>query len=190
VSPFEHVILLLSFVYALALTHLLSGVARLLHAAARVRFSWVHAGWMLNALIIIVANWIGFWDMRQLPSWSVGMILFTLAMAIANYLQVALVCPEVGDEGIVDLHDFHRRQGRRYIGAFVISLLFALFANIVFGAEYNFRDLLEQNLAVIPMLPIAILATVFLGRRVQIFALACLAGLWGVYFSDLQQALR
>jgi hypothetical protein len=190
VSPFEHVILLLSFVYALALTHLLSTIAHLIHAGTRVRFSWIQAGWMLNALIIIVANWIGFWDMRQLPSWTVGMILFTLAMAIANYLQVALVCPEVGREGIVDLSEFHRRQGRRYIGACVVSILFALSANIVFGTEYNFRDLLEQNFVVIPMLLITVVAAVFLGRRVQLLALAGLACLWGVYFAELQQALH
>jgi hypothetical protein len=189
-SAFEHVIVLLSFVYALALTHLLSGVAYLIRAGRRVRFSWIQAGWMLNALIIIIANWIGFWDLRRLPSWGVGTIAFILAMAIANYLQAALVCPEVGHEGIVDLRDFHRRQGRRYIGAFVVSIAFALSANVVFGSEYRFGDLLEQNLAVIPMLLIAVLAMVFLGRRVQIFVLVCLGGLWGAYFAELQQALR
>jgi hypothetical protein len=190
VSAFEHVIVLLSFVYALALTHLLSVVACLIRAGRRVRFSLIQAGWMLNALITIIANWIGYWDMRQLPSWSVGTILFVLAMAIANYLQAALVCPEVSPEGPVDLIAFHAQQGRRYTAAFVASVLFALLANVVFGSAFNLAEWSQQNLVVIPMLAVSILAMAFLSRWVQLFALTCLAGLWGIYFIELQQALH
>ncbi|HEY3638251.1 MAG TPA: hypothetical protein VGK90_08850 [Rhizomicrobium sp.] len=189
-SAFEHIIVLLSFVYALALTHLLSGVAYLIRAGSRVRFSWIQAGWMLNALLTIVANWIGFWDMRQLPSWGVGTIMFTLAMAIANYLQAALVCPEVFSEGPIDLAAFHEQQGRRYIVAFVISLLFALSANVLFGSAYNLSEWSEQDLAVVPMLFVSVLAAVFLGRKTQIVLLVCLAGIWGFYFTKLQAALH
>jgi hypothetical protein len=43
VGAFEHVILLLSFVYALAIAHLLTTVAGLVRGWERVRFSWPHA---------------------------------------------------------------------------------------------------------------------------------------------------
>jgi hypothetical protein len=190
VSAFEHVILLLSFVYALALTHLLSGIAYLVRAGRRVRFSWFQAGWMLNALLTIVANWIGFWDLRNVPTWGVGAILFWLAMAIANYLQAALVCPEVPPHGPVDLIAFHAEQGRRYIAAFVASVMFALFANLVFGSAYSVAAWTEQNLVVIPMLLVSVAAMIFPMRYVQIFALGSLACLWVVYFAELQRALH
>jgi len=190
VSAFEHVIVLLSFVYALALTHLLSNVAYLIRAGSRVRFSWIHAGWMLIALLTVVANWIGFWDMRSLASWSVGTIMFTLAMAIANYLQAALVCAEVPETGPVDLVAFHAQQGHRYIGAYAVSVVFALCANVVYGSAFNLVEWSEQDLVVIPMLLVSIPAAIFLSRRVQIFALGCLGILWGTYFLELQQALH
>jgi hypothetical protein len=188
-SAFEHIIVLLSFVYALALTHLLSGVAYLIRAGKRVRFSSFHAGWMLNALLVIIADWIGFWDMRRIPRWSMGTILFVMGMAIANYLQAALVCPEVSPEGPVDLIAFHREQGRRYIAASVASVLFALLANVVLGSAYNLAEWTWENMAVIPMLAACVLALAFRARWAQILALASLACLWAVYFTELQQAL-
>jgi hypothetical protein len=47
---FEHVTILLSFVYAVALTHLLSSATELLIAGKRVRFSGLYAVWVLNVL--------------------------------------------------------------------------------------------------------------------------------------------
>ena len=119
-----------------------------------------------------------------------GTVAFTLAMAIANYLQAALVCPEVLPDGPVDLVEFHAQQGRRYIIAFVISVLFALCANVVYGSAYNLSEWSQQNLVVFPMLLLSVLAAISLARGVQIFALAGLAVLWGLYFSELQQALH
>src|SRR5690349_13329090 len=66
-SAFEHVILLLSFVYALALTHLLLSIAGMIRAASRVRFSIIFAFWMANAFMVIIGDWISFYDLRALP---------------------------------------------------------------------------------------------------------------------------
>jgi hypothetical protein len=189
-GAFEHIIMLLSFVYALALTHLLSGVVALIRADRRVRVSWIYAFWMLNAFVTILADWISFWDMRTLPSWSILTIVFTMLMAIVNYLQAALVCPEVPAEGLVDLNAFHAEQGRRYIGAFLASVLLALIGNFVFGNMLNVSEWTAQNVAVVPMAIAAALAMIFRARWVQIAMPIVLTGLWIYYFSFLQGALK
>ncbi|MGH6872326.1 MAG: hypothetical protein ACREHE_12560 [Rhizomicrobium sp.] len=125
-GAFEHVISLLSFVYALAIAHLLTTAARLIGARERVRFSRLHAYWMLNALIVLVADWISFWDVRTLPSWTVASILVVLTQSFVDYMQAALVCPEVAPEGPIDLVAFHRIHARRYIGAFAATTIVAL----------------------------------------------------------------
>ena len=51
-SVFEHVTALLSFVYALALTHLLARIAELIVARDRVRFSGLLALGMANAILL------------------------------------------------------------------------------------------------------------------------------------------
>src|SRR2546426_12807036 len=69
-SAFEHVLLLLSFVYALALTHLLSRIGSLLLARARVTFSGLLALDMANAILLVFANWLSLWDIRGLREWD------------------------------------------------------------------------------------------------------------------------
>jgi hypothetical protein len=111
-GAFEHVISLLSFVFALAITHLLLTVAGFVRGWERVRFSWPYGLWLLNGLITTLANWISFWDMHTLPVWSIGTILFAFLLAFVTYLQVALVCPEIPAEGPIDLGRFHEEQSR------------------------------------------------------------------------------
>ena len=48
---FQHITVLFSFVFAIALTHVLSCVSKLILARDRVRVSGLHALWMLNALM-------------------------------------------------------------------------------------------------------------------------------------------
>jgi len=189
-TAFEHVILLLSFVYALALTHLLSCTAALIRAGARVRFSWVLSAWMLNALVVILANWLSFFDLRSGPGWNVSTILFLLAIAIANYLQAALVCMDVPENGPADMVAFHEAQARKYIPAFIASVVIAFFANIFLGGAFHVGELLRQNAAVIPMIVLATIAAIWIRGRVQVLALIGLAGLWLYYFVDLQAALK
>lgn len=189
-GAFEHIILLLSFVFALAITHLLSSVAGFIRAGRRLRFSWFHAFWMVNALAVIITNWISFWDLRLLPSWSVGTIFFTFLLAFVTYLQAALVCPEPRSEGTIDLCAFHAQQGQRYIGAFAALCAVAVVGNFIYGGTYNVTEWSAQNLAVIPMLAVALMATIVRRRWVDIAAPIALAALWVFIFVELQGALH
>src|SRR5579872_1695419 len=122
-GAFDHIVLLLSFVYALAIAHLLSTTALIIRESTRVRFSGLHAFWMANALAVIMANWIGFWDMRGLPSWNVASIFFTFLTGFTNYLGAALVCPEVKQGEPLDLVAFAATQRTRYVGACLASVV-------------------------------------------------------------------
>lgn len=189
-GAFEHVISLLSFVYALAIAHLLTTAAKLLTNRERVTFSWLHAFWMLNAMLVLVIDWISFWDMRTITTWSMVSIGLVLAGSFADYLQAALVCPEIPPEGAIDLPVFHARQSRTYIGAFVGSGVMALVSNTYYSGNFNVAEYAAQNLAVIPLLVVAITAAVFRSRWVQIASPLILTTIWGFYLVDLQGALR
>jgi hypothetical protein len=75
-SAFEHVTALLSFVYALALTHLLARIAELVVARDRVRFSGLLALGMANAILMVFANWLSIWDLRSVKTWDLATIAF------------------------------------------------------------------------------------------------------------------
>jgi hypothetical protein len=189
-TAFEHVILLLSFVYALALTHLLSGTAWLIRAKSRVIFSWFNAGWMANAFTIIFANWISFFDLRNAPVWTMGTILFVLGIAVSNYIQAALVCMDVPDEGPVDMAAFHASQARTYIAAAGVSVVFALLANVLLGGAFRIDEYFRQNLAVFPMLVACVIGWIWPRGWLQATSLIIFAAAWILLFTELQASLR
>lgn len=189
-GAFDHIILLLSFVYALAIAHLLTTVAMLIRQSARVRFSALHAAWMWNALMVIMANWIGFWDMRTLPDWTVATIFFTFGMAFVNYLQAALVCPEVIAGEALDLVEFQARERRRILGSAAGSCVLAALANFVYGSAFGVISWNAANLAVVPMAVATLAATVWRWRWLQVGAAVTTLGLWAFYFIAVQAAVR
>ncbi len=189
-GAFEHVISLLSFVYALAIAHLLTTVARLIANRERVRFSWLHAYWMANAMTVLVVDWIGYWDLHAVASWTMPSIALCIFSSFADYMQAALVCPEVPPEGPIDLTAFHARQSRRYIGAFAVTATMALLLNSYYSGVYDVVAFAKQNMAVIPLIAVAVTAAVWRNRWVQIACPPLLICIWIYYFIDLQDALK
>ncbi len=189
-GAFEHVILLLSFVYALAIAHLLTTVARLIGARARVRFSWLHAFWLANAMVVLVIDWIDFWDMRNIATWSVVSIAIVLASAFADYLQAALVCPEIPPEGAIDLAAFHDRQSRYYIGAFVGGGIIAMISNAYFSSGFNIAEYAAQNMIIVPTIAVALCAAIFRNRWVQIAVPVLVTASWDYNLVRIQDALH
>src|SRR5213075_369012 len=109
-SAFEHVTALLSFVYALALTHLLARIAELVIARERVRFSGLLAIGMVNAVLSVFTNWLSLWDLRSITNWDLASIGIQFLFAVSIYVICVLVGPKTPDEGTIDLEDFFWRQ--------------------------------------------------------------------------------
>src|SRR5438309_10563754 len=93
-SAFEHVTALLSFVYALALTHLLARIAELIVARERVRFSGLLALGVVNVVLMVFVNWLSLWDLRSVTSWDLASIAIQFLFAISVYVISALVGPK------------------------------------------------------------------------------------------------
>jgi hypothetical protein len=140
-------------------------------------------------LFEILAWWIGMWDMRALPSWSVPMIAFLFLMATLIYIQVRLTCPNIPTEGEIDLGEFHRRNGREYIVTFALVAFLTILVNILFGEMTSVREMILQNLAVVPMFAIAAAAAISFRPWVQAWSAAAQIALWLLYFATLQNAL-
>ena len=63
---FQHVTVLVSFIFAIALTHVFSSASQLILARERVRFSWLLSVSMLNAALGVIINWLGLWELQNL----------------------------------------------------------------------------------------------------------------------------
>ena len=99
-SVFEFVNILISILFSIVFAHMLQSVAELLKAGGRVRFSWIHATWMSSIFVCVLANWISVWELRNVPRWSTGYVLFLTIVIFVQYLAAALVLPSVPSEAL------------------------------------------------------------------------------------------
>jgi hypothetical protein len=151
VEPFEYVLLLVSFVYTLALTHLLMGAARMIRHRRELKFSWPHALWMAFAFTLVILNWISQWDFHTLKTIDLATLGGAIALSVGIYFVSALVTPEFEREEHYDLVAYHRTQGPTYVGAVLALALLAMALNFGALAE-GVQSWAEQNLLVAAML--------------------------------------
>jgi hypothetical protein len=164
-QEFEHIVILLGFIFGLALTHLLTSINDLIHARCRVRFSWLHALSMVLALVFFIINWLALWDMRRVPHWRVLDVLSLLLSTANQYLVCSLVAMRVPEEGDVDMAAFAERQTTPFLISVAALHVMAMLGNYQFRNAYpEAAPWWEQNLVILPMFLLT-LAAICLKRR-------------------------
>src|SRR5262245_3545410 len=181
---YDFILVLFSFVYAAAITHILSTAGEIIIASKRVRFSWFNAGWMCAALLFTCAWWIGLWDLHTVSVWSVGSIAFYFSVASGIYLNVRLVSPRLPEQGAVDMRAFHAEEGRKYLIAYTILSVVTIITNAALGEGSSAAQWPAQNLVIAPMTLATGIAAIFIVRPwVQAFAVAIQILGWLWYFA-------
>ena len=187
---YDFILILLSFVYAAAVTHVLSTAGEIIIAPKRIRLSLLNAGWMLAALLFTCAWWIGLWDLHTVTVWDIGSIAFYFSIASGIYLQARLVSPRIPERGEIDLQAFHAEEGRKYLVAYAILSWVTVVTNGVLGQAYGISQWPAQNTVIVPMAVATTVAAIVIRRFwVQCLALAIQIGGWLWYFARLQSAL-
>ena len=128
-------------------------------------------------ITFVIGNWLSLWDFHGWTTITAAAIAIGFAFNILVYLDCALVSPDFKMDGVVNLLEFHERQGSTYIGAILITGIVAVVLNWVVGIGMGVQNWANQNVLVIAMLvpPIAAL----LMRKnawVQVLAPIVLAG--------------
>src|SRR5436309_14332587 len=118
---FQHVSVLVSFIFAIALTHVLSSASQLLLARDRVRFSALLTVSMVNAALGVIINWLGLWELQNIKHWSPPEVLLQLGWVIPNYFSCSLVAMPYSESGLLDMSAFFERQ-RRVISSATLAL--------------------------------------------------------------------
>jgi len=118
---FQHVTVLVSFIFAIALTHVFSSASQLILARERVRFSWLLSTSMLNAALGVIINWLSLWQLEKLKRWTLGEVLLQLGWVIPNYFSCSLVAMPYSESGVLDMAAFFERQ-RRVIFSATVAL--------------------------------------------------------------------
>src|SRR6266568_7351033 len=118
---FQHVSVLVSFIFAIALTHVFSSASQLLLARDRVRFSALLTVSMVNAALGVIINWLGLWELQNIKHWSLAEVVLQLGWVIPNYFSCSLVAMPYSEGGLLDMSAFFERQ-RRVIFSATLAL--------------------------------------------------------------------
>ena len=187
---YDFILILLSFVYAAAVTHVLSTAGEIIIASKRVRLSWFSAGWMFVSLLFSCGWWIGLWDLHTITTWSIGSIALYFSIAAGIYLYARLVSPRIPEKGMIDLQEFHAQEGRKYLIAYMILSWVTVAVNAVLGQVNGIAQWSAQNIVIVPMALATSVAAIAIKRRwIQSLALLIQIGGWIWYFATLQAAL-
>jgi hypothetical protein len=107
---FDQITILLSFVFALALAHLLSSATDLIQGRDRLKFSGLLILWMLNALIGLTVNWLSIWQLHIVKQWTVTDVLLQLTPAVLQYFTCSLVSMRNEAGTPLDMRKFYARE--------------------------------------------------------------------------------
>jgi len=181
-QPFEFIILLLSFVYTLALTHLLFAATRMIRHRRQLVVSWAHLLWMLVALLNLVANWISLWDFRKMVPLSLGTIAAGFILAVLNYFMSALVSPDFEAGENYDMKRFHTCEGPTYIASILVMVVVAIVTNFLAGADLDITNFGNENSLVIFMVPPLVLGLAVRRPWAQLAAPVAMLALTMAYY--------
>ena len=130
-DAFSYLVVLVSIVVGLALTHLLAGLAGMVRARRRIAVYWPLAAQMALLFLLQVQMWWAFFGLRDVGRWSFPEFLVVLMQAVLVYLATAILVPEMGYGGHIDLKECYFREARWYFGALLLVVLDSLAKNFM-----------------------------------------------------------
>ncbi len=102
-TQFEYLSVLISIIVGLALTQLLSGVARLIQMRQRVRPHATTFCWMALLFLVNTQIWWAAFERRDGTDWNFFFFLLYLLMPIIGFLLSYLILPGLEDDDDADL---------------------------------------------------------------------------------------
>jgi hypothetical protein len=184
---FDFVLLLLSFVFALALTHLLSRVGSLLLARKQTHFSALQTLVIVNAVVLTYVNWLALWYLRGIKEWDLPSITVFFAFALSTFFFCAAAAPDVTANEPADLEQFYWENYRLFYGFIVLQTVVALLTNFVFLKTPFPALFFWTNIDTLPFFLPPVLALTFSRRWAQWVAglgLLALSVWWLITFSS------
>ena len=119
VPAYQHVVVGMSILLGLTVTHLLKGAAQVYRGRNRVRPYWLHSAWVAFLVVFALFLWWTYWNYRSVTEWDFFRFVLYLSPTISFFFLVALLFPEPSD-AVADLRDYYYSQRRGFFGAFAV----------------------------------------------------------------------
>ena len=141
-DAFSYLSVLLSIVLGLGVTHVLTGLGRLIEARDRVRSYAPAVIWAGVILLLHVQTWWVMFGLRTHIGWTFGAFLMVLLQPAMLYLLAALVLPADPGGAVLDLRAYYHRHAPWFYGLAVLLLVQSIARDLVInGALPNRANL-------------------------------------------------
>jgi hypothetical protein len=135
-DAFSYLAVLISIILGLGITHLLSGLGRVLQERKQTRSYWPAMTWVVLLLFLHVQTWWAMFGLRLLSRWTFPTFVLVLLQPIILFLLTALVLPEQPPGSAVDLKASYYAQSRTFFGLAVILLVVSLTRDRVLSGHF------------------------------------------------------
>ncbi|HEY3729901.1 MAG TPA: hypothetical protein VGL28_01430 [Steroidobacteraceae bacterium] len=163
---FEYLGVLISVILGLALTHLLRGLAKVIHLRRTAKPYWVHIVWTFNTLLYVLALWWGMSSWNALRSWTIEWYLFIAGYASVMFMLASMLYPPDFAEDL-DCEAYFFANKSWFFGLLVLALVIDIPETLGKGVAH-LRDVPNHYLIFLSaMLLCAVLGLVSHNRRLH-----------------------
>ena len=132
---FEYVMVMVSIIVGLAITHLLQGLVEIAQRPRPMRLRSIHLVWVVYMLTSVAFFWWWQFKLQLLPEWTFQAYLFVLGYAAILYVMGTLLFPKVLDPDF-DLDAFFYDRRGWFFGVAALYFVVDVIDSRLKGAEY------------------------------------------------------
>jgi len=148
-----YITVLIGIIIGMALTRVVTFIAKLFRARDRSKNFWLHLCWVGGLILLIVENW---WEMHEKWNFervdSYGLLAFLLISPGLMYLCSVLLCPDYSDDSDYDLKSHYNRIRRTLYICLALTFLVYIPEAVVMdksGVEWGDRINFMRALAAV-----------------------------------------
>lgn len=131
---FSHIVVLFSLLVGFAVSEVISSWGQLIRLRDRVDTYWIHTGWMVLMLLLLIQLWWGVWDVRHVEEWGLLDMLLLLSEPMLLILAIFVFTPKVSEEDETDLEAFYWHNMRWFFLLGVGTLVVITVSNLTLDA--------------------------------------------------------
>ena len=162
---FEYLGVLIAVILGLALTHLVSGLARLINERRTVRVWWPHVLWSVNMIIYVLGIWFGMFWWNSLKEWSIQEFFFIATYCTVIFLLASLLYPPEFPDRSCERHFIDNKKW--FFGIQFLAFLLDIPETLA-KSTAHLRDVPREYVFYIPIiLGFCVIGLVSNNRRVQ-----------------------
>jgi hypothetical protein len=142
---FEYVMVLISIIIGLALTHILTALGNSVHRlrghGSAISLDATYLIWIVSVLMYLVSFWwTEFKFQDSITEWTFGLYLFLITFAISQFLLAVILVPP-GMRGVADSYEYFMEGRRWFFGALFIVTVLDLVDTFLKGIEWGTRPI-------------------------------------------------